>query len=301
MKALLILITTFTILLAGNGDLHIYTINNKDGNIVPKMLENALKSGGFIIGQNANIQHELLTFFKDNNFKIYTNISFYHKDLTLKLLDKHPDAGVLVPMGIVMYQILGEDDLHIVIASSEMQAKLIGAHPKELKKLEDTILRTITTLFPSATHYYNTKSTSKTGDFLTKYSLDTQGSDFEDVREELEESFEEKFEKAGFSMPSYFNLTKDLGKDSPYDFYVTYAICKLDALKAVAKVKPQTAALGPCTTVVYKKKDEDKIVMAFVSMHSWIHSANITEKEIRKSLLQTQKSYESILKDVTKN
>lgn len=33
-----------------------------------------------------------------------------------------------------------------------------------------------------------TKSTSKTGELLTKYSLDAQDSDFEDVREELEES-----------------------------------------------------------------------------------------------------------------
>ncbi|MFT5660410.1 MAG: hypothetical protein ACI9TV_001051 [Sulfurimonas sp.] len=308
MKAIVVLFTMVGILIAGgfessevkNGNFHIYTVDNKDANIRPKMIEDALKSNGFLIGENANIQAELLHIYKEDNFKIYNNISFYHKDITLKLLNKHSDAGVLVPMGMVVYQHIGEDDLHIVVVRADMQAKVIGVKPQELQTLEVAILKVITTLFPTAIHTYNDESKAQPREFLTKYTLDFKDADFEDVREELEENFEEKFTKAGFAMPSYFDLAEGLGKDSPYDFYVTYAICKMDVLRVVIKVNPEVPVLGPCTTMIYKKKNEKKIVMGFASIYNWISSANIEDKVAVDGLLETQRIYEAILKDVTK-
>lgn len=309
MKTIVILFAIMGMLIAGgfdssksrNGDFHIYTLDNKDSNINAKMLEDALKSNGFIIGENANIQAELLHIYKDDNFKIYNNISFYHNELTLQLLNKHADAGILVPMGIVMYQRIGEDDLHIVVTRADLQAKVIGVKEEELQSLERAILEVVTGTFPTAIHTYSDASKVQKKEFLTKYTLDIKDADFEDVREELEEEFEEKFAELGFAMPSYFDLTDSLGKDSPYDFYVTYAICKMDVLRTVVKVEPEAAVLGPCTTMIYKKKNEQKIVMGFASIYNWISSANIEDKASVDGLLETQRVYESILKDVTKN
>ena len=101
-------------------------------------------------------------------------------------------------------------------------------------------------------------------------------------------------------MPSYFDLTEDLGEDSPYDFYVTYAICKMDVLRVVIKVNPKVQVLGPCTTMIYKKKNEKKIVMGFASMYNWISSVNLEDKAAVDGLLDTQRIYEDILKGVTK-
>ena len=308
MKAIVILFTMLGILFGGgfsskvkNGDFHIYTVSNKDMKINPQMIEEALKSNGFVIGENANIQAELLHLYKDDNFQIYNNISFYHKEITVNLLKKQADAGFLVPMGMVVYQDKGEDDLHIVVARADMQARIIGAHPQELKDLEEATSKVVRGLFPKAIHTYNDTSKPQVKDFLTKYTLELKDADFEDVREELEENFEEQFGEAGFAMPSYFDLTDDFGVDSPYDFYVTYAICKLDALRAVIKVNPEVAVLGPCTTMIYKKKNENKIVMGFSSIHNWINSANVKDKEAIETLLETQRVYEAIVKDVTKN
>ncbi len=218
-----------------------------------------------------------------------------------KLLNKYADAGILVPMGMVVYQGTNEDDLHIIVARADMQAKIIGVNPQELQNLEVAILKVITTLFPIAIHTYNDESKVQPREFITKYTLNLKDADFEDVKEELEENFEEKFSEAGFAMPSYFDLTDDLGENSPYDFYVTYAICKIDVLRVIIKVNPEVAVLGPCTTMIYKKKNEKKIVMGFASMYSWISSANVEDKASVDGLLETQRVYESILKDVTKN
>lgn len=309
MKVIMLLLTIIGMLIAGcsgisrqnNGDFHLYSVDNKDGKISPQSIEEALKSNGFTIGENANIQAELLHIFKDNNFKVYNNISFYHKEITLELLKKQAESGVLVPMGMVVYQLLNEDDLHIVLPTAGMQAKIIGKHSQELKSLEAKVLKVITTLFATAKHSYNDTSKSVRKELLTKYIMDLKGSDFEDAREELEESFEEKFAKAGFAMPGYFDLTDELGEGSPYDFYVTYAICKLDVLRTIVKIEPEAAVLGPCTTMIYKKKNEDKIVMGFASMYNWISSANIEDKASVNALLELQSVYENILKDVTQN
>jgi len=314
MKAIVIFCTMIGVLVAGsgeadsqkNGDFHIYTVDNKNANIKPKMIQDALKSSGFVIAGNADIQVELLNKYEDNNFKIYNNISFYHREITLKLLNKQADAGVLVPMGMVVYQGLNENDLHIVVTTAAMQAKVIGVDAQELQDLEDAVLSVITTLFPTATHTYNDKSTLEQRELLTKYTLDLKknhfkDTDMDDFKDAFEKKFEVMFEEAGFAMPSYFDLTYKLGKNSPYDFYVTYAICKIDVLRTVAKVTPKAAVLGPCTTMIYKKKNEDKIVMGFASMYNWISSAHVKDKASVDGLLETQSVYENMLKEMTQN
>ena len=219
----------------------------------------------------------------------------------LDLINKQANAGILLPMGMIIYQSIGEGNLHIVLTTADLQAKVIGVNLQELENLEDAVLKVITTLFPSAIHTYSDRSKTQERELLTKYTLNLKDADFEVVREKLEEKFEEKFAKAGFAMPSYFDFTEDLGKNSLYDFYVTYAICKIDVLRIVIKVEPQAAVLGPCTTMIYKKKNENKIVMGFASMYNWISSANIEDTAARHGLLETQRIYENILKDVTKN
>lgn len=288
------------ILVAKNIDFHIFTLNNKSKEISPKALENAFKSENFFIAQNANIQHELLSLFNVDNFHIYSHISFYHKDITFKLLKKEPKAGILAPMGVVMYQSKNDDNLYIIVPKASMQAGIIGLPSSELENLESSILQVIHTLYPTA-KYTNAHSTNEVPkEVFTQYSFNIEDNDFEDAKEELEENFEELFEEAGFAMPSYFDFTDKLGEDSPYDFYVTYAICKLKTLKNIAKLYPESAALGPCTTIIYKKKDENKIVIGFASLHNWLSSANIKDKDSIESLLKAQDIYAGILKEVTK-
>jgi len=309
MKKMLILMVALMVVMTGcfgpskveKGDLNIYTVNNKDGKITPKMIEEAFKANGFAIGVNADISDGLMKMFKENDFKIYNNISLYHKDITLGLMKAHADAGILAPMGVVIYQKLGSDNLSIAFSSAEAQAKMIGAKAEEFKSLEESVSKVITTLLPKAKRGSNEESSPETRTLLTKYAFDIKGEDWEDAKDDLEENFEDQFAKAGFVMPSYFDFTQDFGENSPYDFFATYSICKIEVVRSISKVKPEAAALGPCTTMVYKKKDEDKIVMGFASVYNWISSAKVQDKKSVDGLLKAQSDFEAILKDVTKN
>jgi len=298
--ALFIAMLLSVVALHAQGDLHIYTVDNKDGKIAPKMLEDALAKNGFTIGINSDIHDGLSKMYKESSFKIYNAISIYHNEISMELLKEHADAGVFSPMGVTIYQGAKEDSIHISVLTAAAQAKILGHKAKALVKLEKAIATVITTLFPKATHSYSEDSLKESRDLITKYTQELHANDWEDAKDELEENFEDKFKEVGFVMPSYFDFSENFGKDSPYDFYVTYSICKIEVIKAVSEARPEAAAFAPCTTMVYKKKDEDRITMGFSSVYNWMSSAKIVDSASHDALMKAQTDFEGVLKDVTK-
>ena len=302
MRKIVIFVITFLsiVSLYAKGDLHIYTVDNKAGKITPLMIQKAFTKSNFTIGINSDIHDGLVKHYGESGFKIYNAISLYHKNVSLRLIKEQADAGIFVPMGVVIYQREKETDLHIAVVSADAQVKILGKETRLLGELEFFIDKVITKLFPKAKHTYSQESLKETRPLLTKYSLNIKDKDWEESKEELEENFEDQFAKAGFVMPSYFDFSEEFGEDSPYDFYATYSICKIEVIKEVSKVRPEAAAFAPCTTMMYKKKDDDNIVMGFTAVYNWLSSAAITDKASRDALMQAQGDFESILKDVTK-
>lgn len=286
--------------LHAKGDIHVFSVDNKSGAVTAEMVEKAFEKAGFVVGINSNIHGELMKKYKTSPFKIYNAISVYHPKLTLDVMKQDEDAGVFAPTGISVYQKSGEDTLHVAALTAETQAKMMKADPKILKTLENAVVTVIKKLIPASKHAYTEKSLKEDRALITKYEYDLKGGDFEEARETIEETIEDSLEKYGFVMPSYFDFAEDLGADSPYDFFVTYSICKIAVIEAVSKAKPEAAAFAPCTTMIYKKKGEDKIVTGFTNVYNWISSANITDGASRNALMTAQKDFETILKTATK-
>ena len=282
------------------GDLHIYSVNNKEGKITPLMIEKAFVKNGFIIGINSDIHAGLTKNYGESGFKIYNAISLFHSTLSLQLLEEQADAGVFVPMGLAVYQTENETDLHISFVSADAQIKILGKETKLLEEVESSINQVITKFVPNARHSYSEESLNETRKLLTVYSLNIKDQDWVESKEELEENFEDAFDEAGFIMPSYFDFSDEFGKGSPYDFYTTYSICNMDVIKAISKVRPEAVAFAPCTTMMYKKKGEDKIIMGFSAVYNWLSSAGITDTVSTVTLIKAQRDFEKVLKDVTK-
>ena len=130
------------------------------------------------------------------------------------------------------------------------------------------------------------------------------GEDFDDAFEEMQMNLEAGFNPKGFVVPAdlYVNdeiMTQDGKLSSPYDIYYTTSICKLPVIYTVAKSRPEASAFAPCTTMIYKKKNEDKIVIAFPAVYNWLSSAHVKDKEATAVLLKAQKDFEAILQDIT--
>jgi uncharacterized protein (DUF302 family) len=108
-------------------------------------------------------------------------------------------------------------------------------------------------------------------------------------------SIDNGLEMYGFVVPSKLNAISYLGKKSQYEFFQTYSICKLPVIYTVSKSKPEAGAFAPCSLVMYKKKSEDKIIIAFPNVHNWMSSAKVKSKDATDILLKAQKQFESIL------
>jgi len=295
-KIVILVLALFSVsVLSAKGDLHIFNVNNKDASITTKQIEKAFVDNGFGIGINSNMNKPFMIQFKKTSFKIYTLLTVYDKELSFELVKKHPMAGVFTPMGVGIYQRKNEDTLHVAILTSEAQAKILGFDDPLLKTIETKILDILSKALPTAKHTINKDSLSESVPLVTKYELELDGEDKDESFENVIMSIENDFELFGFIVPSKLNVKDMIKGDNPYDFYKTYSICKLPVIYTVSQSRPEAGSFAPCSLMIYKKKNEDKIVLGFPNVHNWMSSAQVENKEAKAILLKAQKQFEAIL------
>jgi uncharacterized protein (DUF302 family) len=185
--------------------------------------------------------------------------------------------------------------------TAEAQAKILDIDTKILSKIEADLIDALKIALPNVKMSLSEDSLKESRALVTQYALDLDGEDWEDAKEEFEMTLEAGFEPFGFVMPSYLDLNEELvaSGESAYDFYITYSICKLPVIYTVALSRPEASAFAPCTTMVYKKKDEDKIVVGFPAVYNWLSSAKVKDKDAHEELMKAQTDFESILRDIT--
>jgi uncharacterized protein (DUF302 family) len=307
MKKIVLLAAAFlcAVSLQAKGDLHLFSIDNKDGKITPYVIEEALDKGGLHVELNSNMIGPFKKQFKETKYKVFTLMTFWSKKYTRELVDKYPKAGAFTPMGIGIYQTKNENNLHLSVLTAEAQGKILGIKDLTLlKKMEAEVLAVIKKNFPKAKHTFSADSLKTSHNLVTTYEMEVdEDEDLDDVQDEFVMNLEAGFKPFGFVVPEYMDLnevlTEDGKVDSPYDFYLTYSICKLPVIYTVSKTRPEASAFAPCTTMIYKKKGEDKVVVGFPAVYNWLSSAKVENKDAKKELLKAQKDFESILKDVT--
>jgi len=289
--------------LQAKGDLHLFSVDNKAGKITPLTIEEAFTKGGFSVDLNSEMNTPFKKQFQKTTFKVFTLMTIHHPKLSLDLVKKNPQAGVFTPMGVGIYQGENEDTLHLSILTSDAQAKILGSDTKILQQIESEVLKVVNATFPDAKHTLSEDSLKESRKLVTRYEFDLDGEDWEEMKEEVEQLLEAGFDPFGFVMPSFLDLNEEMtqeGKvDSPYDFYDTYSICKLKVIYTVALSRPEASAFAPCTTMVYKKKGEDKIVLGFPAVYNWMSSAKVEDKAAHAVLIKAQEDFESILIELT--
>lgn len=281
-------------ILSAKGDLHIFDVNNKDGSITTKQIEEAFVQNGFGIGVNSNMIKPYMIQFKKTDYKVFTLLTVYHKNISFELVRKYPNAGIFLPLSIGIYQSKTEDTLHISVLTAEAIEKITGINDSLVKDLEKEIMAVITKAMPNAEHKLNEDPLAESRELLTKYELELEGESFEDARESIMMSINNGLDLYGFVVPSKLDVNEHM-KDSVYDFYQTYSICKLPVIYTASLKRPEASAFAPCSLMMYKKKDEDKIVIGFPSVHNWLSSARVQDKDAVELLLKAQKQFNDML------
>jgi uncharacterized protein (DUF302 family) len=286
--------------LQAKGDLNIFSVDNAKGEITSETIAKTLEKNGFDIDLTSKMNGPFKIQFKQTDFTIFTLMTVHHAKLAADLLVKYPQAGALTPMGVGIYQKKGDKTLYVSILTADAQRKILGIDSKILDAIDNDLIKALKIALPGAVMKESEDSLKTAHDLVTTYEFDLDGEDWEDAKDEFEMSLEESFKPYGFVTAATQDLTfLDDEFEKVYDFYDTYSICKLKVIYTVAKSRPEASAFAPCTTMVYKKKDEDKIVVGFPSVYNWMSSARVEDKAAKAELLKAQSDFESILKELT--
>jgi uncharacterized protein (DUF302 family) len=288
--------------LYGAGDLHMFSVPNKDGKINATVVEKALEANGFVISANSEMNGPFVKQFGKSDFAQFNLLTAFHKTLSDSLIRSHPDAGIFLPMGFGIYQRNGDKNLYVSVLTADAMKKIAGFDAPEFALIEKEVLATLTKALPSAKVTLSETSLPAEGELLTRYVRSTNTASWAADKENTEMMIEEGLKPAGFVLSNFTDYNFILNESkvpSPFDFYDTYSICKLKVIYTVAKTRPEASAFAPCTLMVYKKKDSNDMVMGFPGVYNWMSSADVTDPDGKAALMQAQKDFEAVLQSAT--
>lgn len=290
----------------GASDFYVVGSENKGGEITPKTIEAAFVKAGFTIADNRDMNGPYEKQFKSTSFSTYNLFTLYHPVIAKKLVNLYNDAGVFVPMSMGIYQKKGDTTIYAAVLTADAQAKILGLKSVDplLKELESKIHAALKEAMPKGANRSPAQAAAKAqGELLTRFTVETDEDSAEEKKEEIEMMIEEGLKPNGFVLANFtnynFELTEKETTESDFDFYDTYSICKLKVIYTTSQTHPETGAFAPCTLVIYKKKGEDEIVVAYPSVYNWLSSSAITDKASVDELLKAQQAMVKVVKEAT--
>ncbi len=285
-------------------DIQIFTSPNADGKITPSTIEAAFKKAGFYISANRDMNGPFKKQFKATTFDVYNLFTFYSKEVNLELVKEYPQMGLFAPMSMSIYTKKGEKTISVSSLTAGAMGKImnIPVDNKALVKVGKMVKEALKLAMPKGKFETLPYTVQKaTGALVSSYETEMESDGWEDAKEDLQMEFEGNLSPNGFVMAGFNELGDDFDDKNyeDYDFYDVYSICKLPVIYTVAKAHPEAGAFAPCSLIMYKKKKEEKVHIAFPSVYNWISSMAIKDKASLDVLLEAQKSMNKILTELT--
>ena len=288
-------------------NVQVYSTPNTDGSVTTKSIETAFDSVGLSVPGNNDMNKPFKTRFNKTHYKTYNLGMYINNDLTLKLIKKYPNFGALTPLTMSIWE--GPNGcMNISTLSIEGMARAIGmpVNDPDLIAYADLIKKGLKTAMPHGSFReldFTVKFPKKTLATEFVVEVDLEDTTAEEYAEDFEAEFEAELEPLGFLLPNYTNVQEeifdDAGYTGVYDFYHTYSICKFDVIFPVSKTHPEAGAWAPCSFYLYKRVDENKMRMGFLSVENWISTLDIADDESIKPLREAQGMIERIIGEIT--
>lgn len=286
-------------------DVQIYTSENADGKITPKTIEEAFVKEGFFISEHRDMNAPFKATFKETSFDIYNLFTVYRKDTVRNLAVKYPQIGLFTPMSMSIFTKKGDKKISVAFLSASASARMmnIPEDNAEMVALSKSIAKALHAAMPNgALEKVGYKMKKPAGDLIAKATLTLEeDADWEEVKDDFQMEFEGALAPSGFILAGFTDLGYDFEENNitAYHYYDTYSICMLKVIYEVAKKHPEAGAFAPCSMYMYQKTDDNKIHMAFPTVHKWISAMAIEDKASIDVLMEAQKKFEDILAKLT--
>ena len=287
-----------SVLSASEQNLQIFSVDNANGAINAKTIEKAFGESGVIVDVNNDMNSIFSKRYGSVHHKKYNLAIFTNDKLVKKLMNKYPSIGMITPLTMSIY-VDAKNNINVTTLSLAGMARItkIPATNADLiaySKLVDAALHKALPngKYLSVNHAQNT-NTDLVTEFTTEFELE-DGDTYADAKNSFKEEFESEISPVGFLVPKSYTYEHDA-----YDFFDTYSIIRFNAIYPVSKNHPDAGAYAPFSVVIYKKKDDDTVHIAYPSISNWIDDLGIKEEATIKAVRETQDMMKNILEELT--
>ncbi len=282
----------------------VFTADNKDGKITPQHISETMDALGLTTAGNNDMNKPFSQRFPTLHYKVYNLAMFQNDALTLALIKKYPNFGVLTPLTMSIWSDGDTMNASTLTLDGMSRATGIPKTDKDLVAYAALITKGLKATMPNGEFkFLDYKVASQTESYAITFEMEVDAdADLEELKEDFEGEFEGEMEPLGFLMPNYSNLQEELFDDAgydAYDFYSTYSICKFDVIYPVSKLHPEAGAYAPCSVYMYKKKGENVMKIGYLGVDNWIKTLDIKDQESMKPLYEAQGMINNILTEMT--
>jgi len=286
-----------SVLSANAQNLQIFSVDNAKGTISAKTVQKAFSEVGVIVDVNNDMNSIFSKRYGSVHHKKYNLAIFTNEKIVKKLMDKYPSIGMITPLTMSIY-VDTKNNINIStlsLAGMSRITKIPATNPDLIaySKLVDAALHKALPNGKYLSVKHNTKFAANVTEFTTEFDLE-DGDTYADMKDSFKEEFESEISPVGFLVPKSYTLEHDA-----YDFFDTYSIIRFNAIYPVSKNHPDAGAYAPFSVVIYKKKGDDTVHIAYPSIDNWIGDLDISEKDAIKAVKETQEMMNNILSELT--
>lgn len=280
-------------------NIQIFSVDNSKGAINAKSIEKAFNASGVVVDVNNDMNSIFSKRYGKVHHKNYNLAIFTNAKMVSKLMKKYPSIGLITPLSMSIYEDGAKNTINISTLSLAGMARItkIPATDPDLIEYAKAVDTALHKALPNGKYLsvnHNTKSSKPlTTEFTIEFELE-DGDTYVDAKDSFEEEFESELGPVGFLIPKSYKLQHD-----DYDFFDTYSIIRFNAIYPVSKNHPDAGAYAPFSLVIYKKKDEDTVHIAFPSIDNWISDLDITDEATVKAVRETHDKIKNILEELT--
>ncbi len=287
-----------SVLSANAQNLQVFSVSNVEGAINAKTVQEAFNASGVVVDVNNDMNSIFSKRYGSVHHKNYNLAIFTNDKLVKKLMNKYPSIGMITPLTMSIY-VDSKSNINISTLSLAGMARITKipvTNPDLIaySKLVDAALHKALPngKYLSVNHGANADK-ELVSEFTTEFELE-DGDTYIDAKDSFKEEFESEISPVGFLVPKSYTLKHDA-----YDFFDTYSIIRFNAIYPVSKNHPDAGAYAPFSVVIYKKKGDDTVHIAYPSIDNWIGDLDIKEKDTIKAVRETEDMIKNILSDLT--
>ncbi|MFT5659927.1 MAG: hypothetical protein ACI9TV_000560 [Sulfurimonas sp.] len=285
---------------ADTQNLRIFSVENSKGAINAKSIEKAFNASGVVVDVNNNMNSIFEKRYGFIHHKAYNLAIFTNKELLTKLMTKYPSIGLITPLSMSIYEDGAKNTINVSTLSLVGMARItkIPVTNPDLIAYAASVDKALHKALPNGkylevSHNVQVSTKSLTTDFEMELEVE-EDMTIVDAKDAFKEEFEGELGPVGFLIPKSYQLEHE-----GYDFFDTYSIIRFNAIFPVSKEHPDAGAYAPFSIVMYKKKGEDMMHIAFPSIDNWITDLDITDDKSAKVVRETHGMIQDILTELT--